>query len=38
LNPVDRMTVATGELGAKPNIFVWNAETKEVKCHFKAPL
>jgi microtubule-associated protein-like 6 len=32
------MTVATGELGAKPNIFVWNAETKEVKCHFKAPL
>ncbi|CAD8200325.1 unnamed protein product [Paramecium octaurelia] len=38
LNPVDRMTVATGELGAKPNIFVWNAETKEVKCQFKAPL
>jgi microtubule-associated protein-like 6 len=32
------MTVVTGELGAKPNIFVWNADTKEVKCKFKAPL
>jgi microtubule-associated protein-like 6 len=34
----DRTTVATGELGAKPNLFVWNADTKEVKCSFKGKL
>lgn len=28
MNPVDRMMCATGELGAKPNLFVWNADTK----------
>jgi microtubule-associated protein-like 6 len=38
LNPVDKMTVATGELGAKPSIYVWNAETKEVRCKFKGVL
>lgn len=32
---MDKITVATGELGAKPNIYVWNAETKEVICNFK---
>jgi microtubule-associated protein-like 6 len=38
MNPADRTTVATGELGAKPNLFVWDAETKAVKCSFKGIL
>jgi WD40 repeat protein len=32
------MTVATGEIGAKPSIYVWDSETKEVKCKFKGVL
>ena len=32
------MTVATGELGAKPSIYVWMADTKEVRCRFKGVL
>jgi len=28
--------VATGEIGPKPSIYVWNSTTMEVKCQFKA--
>ena len=38
MNPVDRKTCATGEIGAKPNLFVWDSETKEVICKFKGVL
>ena len=37
LHPDDE-TVATGEIGAKPSIYVWNSTTLEVKCQFKAAL
>ena len=30
--------MATGELGAKPNIFVWDSDTMEDICNFRAPL
>ena len=35
LHPDDE-TVATGEIGPKPSIYVWNSTTLEVKCQFKA--
>jgi len=31
----DGVTVATGEVGPKPYIFIWNAETMEVVAEFK---
>lgn len=32
----DDETVATGEIGPKPSIYVWNSTSLEVKCQFKA--
>lgn len=34
----DGIRVATGEVGPKPNIFVWEVDTRTVICNFKAPL
>ena len=34
----DDETVATGEIGPKPSIYVWNSTTMEVKCQFKAAI
>ncbi len=31
----DGITVATGELGPKPSIYVWNSDTLEEICNFK---
>ena len=31
----DGVTIATGEIGAKPWIYVWNSDTKEIKSSFK---
>ena len=34
----DDETVATGEIGPKPSIYVWNSTTLAVKCQFKAAI
>ena len=34
----DDETVATGEIGAKPSIYIWNSTTLEVKNQFKAAI
>lgn len=38
ISPKDPFIVATGDIGAKPNLYVWNANTMEVLQHFTAPL
>jgi len=38
VNPKDLTIIATGDIGAKPNLFVWNANSLEVLQHFTAPL
>jgi len=34
----DMKTVATGEIGPKPSIYLWDSDTKEELCVFKGNL
>ncbi len=35
INPVSKNIIATGEIGPKPNIFVWDANTLETLQNFR---